>query len=130
MGDEYHIPYFVHMNKLHENLTKSFNKSGICHHMLFGKKYINEIFELVEEKHKKPFWQVFILCVEEHKNHHLDADDSGASEYEVYFNYMVKNHNNDIIIRNLAWAGISIGDYESKRFNQGNDYISVCAWMG
>jgi hypothetical protein len=130
LGDEHHIPYFIHMNVLHENLLKSHDKSGICHHMLFSKKYINEIFELVEEKHKNPFWQVFILSVQEHKNHSLDADDSGASEYEIYFNYMVKYHNNNIVTRNLTWGGVSINDYESKRFNQDSDYISVCAWMG
>lgn len=29
---------------------------------------------------------------------------SGASEYEIYFNFILKNHGNDIEIRNLNWC--------------------------
>ena len=35
-GTEYHPPYFIHMSKLDEDLTKLYeNISGICHHMMF-----------------------------------------------------------------------------------------------
>ena len=44
IGNEYHIPYFIHMNKLHPLLKKN-NKyiSGICHHMIFDKKIFKKI---------------------------------------------------------------------------------------
>ena len=44
---------------------------------------------------------------------------SGASEYEIYFNYMLKNHNDKIIIRKLNWKNCSNLDINSKY-----DYIS------
>jgi hypothetical protein len=41
-GSEYNEQYFEHMLKLDEELIKvDENKSGICHHMMFEKKYIN-----------------------------------------------------------------------------------------
>ena len=43
-GTEYHKPYFDHMLRLDKELVKcDVNKSGICHHMIFETKYINEI---------------------------------------------------------------------------------------
>lgn len=127
-GNEHHIPYFTHMNSLHNSFSKVHTKSGICHHMLFSKKYIDELFAIVEEYHKKPFWQAFITSVCEHKNHNINAADSGASEYELYFNYMVKNHSDNIVIRDLNWQNINGRSFLSNRYNC--DFVSVCAWMG
>ena len=46
---EYHKPYFDHMKKLDNNLTKQDkNKSGICHHMMFETKYIKLLFNKIE----------------------------------------------------------------------------------
>jgi hypothetical protein len=128
-GTENHKPYFTHMNLLNNNFTKTHNKSGICHHMLFNKKYINEIFTIVEMQHQKPFWQAFILSVFEHLNHSITTAESGASEYELYFNYMVKNYNNNIIIRDLTWENISKYRYINRKFNLNNDYISICSYL-
>ena len=51
-GDEYHKPYFEHMNRLHSSFKRQVDLySGICHHMLFETKYIKEIFSMVEENH-------------------------------------------------------------------------------
>lgn len=126
-GNEYNIPYFTHMNLLHNSFSKVHNKSGICHHMLFNKKYINEIFTIVEEQHKKPFWQAFITTVCEHKNYQVNVCESGASEYELYFNYMVKNHIDKIIVRDLNWQNINARGFLSNQYNC--DFVSVCAWM-
>ena len=98
--------------------------------MLFNKKYLNEIFAMVEELHKKPFWQAFILCVDEHLKHNITTSESGASEYELYFNYMFKTYNNDIIIRNLNWSNISSHTFKMSTTKLNYDYVSVCSWMG
>ena len=39
------------------------NKSGICHHMIFETKYINQLFTLVEEKHNDLFYNIFLKSV-------------------------------------------------------------------
>jgi hypothetical protein len=103
VGTEYHIPYFNHMQKLHPNFTKKFPLySGICHHMLMQKKYVNEIFNMVETYHNDVFWKIFLNCVD--KNDILGA---GASEYEIYFNYIFKYYNNNVKIRVLKWKNSS-----------------------
>lgn len=120
-GDEYYIPYFVHMEKLHPDLKKMHSESGICHHMMFHVPYVKEMFELVENNHNgKPFWKIFLENV-------IDGEMSGASEYEMYFNFMIKNHPEDMIIRHLNWANVSSRNptYNAANYN-GYDYVSIC----
>ncbi len=112
-GNEYHIPYFKHMIQLDENFTKVFkDKSGICHHMMFETKYVKEIFNIIESKHNDFFYNVFLKKV-------TDLNGSGASEYEIYFNYMIKYHSDKIIIRPLKWKNIG-NFYNIHNF----DYVS------
>ena len=85
-GTEYHKAYFKHMMELDKKLIKvDMNKSGICHHMIFETKYIDEIITKIENNHNDKFFNVFLKLVTEKKG-------SGASEYEIYFNYMLKNY--------------------------------------
>jgi hypothetical protein len=114
------------MNLLHNSFLKVYNKSGICHHMLFNKNYVQEIFELVENNHSVPFWKVFILSVDEHTNNDIMATESGASEYELYFNYMVKNHLDKIFIRKLNWSNVP--RYADPNNYSDKDYIAICEW--
>ena len=129
VGNEYHPPYFTHLALLHNTFTKQTNASGICHHMLFNKNYIKEIFDIVETFHNKPFWQIFILSVKEHLNHPLYSNESGASEYELYFNYMLHNYPNLIYVRNLNWKNLSYADYKVGRYPANTDFVSVCSWL-
>ena len=129
-SNEHHLPYFKHMNKLHEDFQKLHTKSGICHHMIFNKNLVKEMFELVETKHNNKFWKVFIEMVDEHKNHHICTAESGASEYEMYFNFMIKRHSDKIIIRELNWTNISNNQYFNKNYSENLDFVSVCNWMG
>jgi len=117
ISSEYHIHYFTHMNKLHESFIKKHNKSGISHHMIFNINYIKEIFDLVETTHNIPFWKIFLSMVNENDS------DSGASEYELYFNYIQKY---DIIIRELEWSNISFNNFINKKYNTNSDYVSIC----
>ncbi len=60
-GFEYHIPYFIHMKKLHNTLNRvDNNKSGICHHMIFETKYIKKLFDLVENENNDKFYNLFL----------------------------------------------------------------------
>ena len=115
-GSDFHTPYFEHMLKLHEELIQvDKNKSGICHHIMFEKKYINELINKIEEKHNDKFYNIFLKMVK-------DFDGSGASEYEIYFNYMFKNYSNNVEIRNLKWCNSN-----TLNINDDFDYIS-CHW--
>ena len=95
-GSEFHIPYFQHMIKLHPAFNKMTQISGICNHMVFETKYINEIITMVEGFHSKEFYMVFLSSVAT-----SEIPKYGASEYELYFNYMLAYHKDCIIIRKL-----------------------------
>lgn len=115
-GTEYHVPYFIHMQKLDKDLIKmDSNKSGICHHMIFETKFINEIFEKIEKQHSDSFYNIFLKMVTEKSG-------SGASEYEIYFNYMLRFHEDKIILRKLNWKN-------TGRIDLQYDYISFHWYM-
>lgn len=117
-GTEYHIPYFIHMVNLHPTFAKVNKMSGICHHLMFQKYILENLFKLVEEFHNKKFYEIFLLSID--KDHILG---SGASEYEIYFNFLLKNYPNKYKIRELKWENVSkIPDNNTKL-----DYVS-CHW--
>ena len=47
-GTEHHVPYFDHMQRMSQELSKQVNVSGICHHMIFNKHHLSESFSMVE----------------------------------------------------------------------------------
>ena len=66
----------------------------------------------IEEKHNDTFYNIFLKMV-------TDFNGSGASEYEIYFNYIFKNHNNNVEIRQLNWYNSN-----TLNINTNFDYIS------
>lgn len=103
-GYEYHMPYFVHMNKLHNTLRKTHPRSGICHHSMFITKYINQMMQLVEANfdNKSSFW---LLCMQAIDPNEFDM--SGFSEYEMYFTFMNLYYPDDFVVRDLKWKNTS-----------------------
>jgi hypothetical protein len=102
------------MLKMDKNLTKVDNtKSGICHHMMFEHIYINELINKIEKNHNDTFYNVFLKMVTEFLH-------SGASEYEIYFNYMLKYNPDKIELRKLKWKNGVIDNLSETNY----DYIS------
>jgi len=102
------------MKKLDESFSKQLSdKSGICHHMMFETKYLKELFNIIEKKHNDTFYNVFL------KNVSIN-EVSGASEYEIYFNYIILNHNENIKIRQLNWTNTRY-----LLLNNNYDYVSI-----
>lgn len=116
-GSEYHQPYFEHIKRLHPSLERQIkDKSGICHHMMFNKDKLQELFKLIEGYHKKPFWKVLIQEVD--KEH---IEKSGMAEYEIYFNFLLRYHPNYLKIRALKWINL----YELPMKIENYDYASI-----
>lgn len=101
-GDEYNMLYFIHMNELHPDFVKVVKASGITHHMMFEKRILEEIFKIIEDKYEKDFWIVYL-----HKVKKIYRMKSGCSEYELYFNYILRFHSDEIKIRKLKWCNDS-----------------------
>jgi hypothetical protein len=88
--------------------------------MIFETKYVKELIELVENNHNNDlFYNIFLKNVTEYEK-------SGASEYEIYFNYILCKHSYDITIRPLKWKNSNnLNDLK----NLNNDYISIHWYM-
>ncbi len=101
--DEYLGPYFLHAWELVPRLEKMFAAySGIAHHMLFQKNVLQNLFNVVEEHHKKPFWQAFCACI----NKFSIYCEPCASEYEIYFNFVFQRYAHQARIRKLHWENM------------------------
>jgi hypothetical protein len=118
IGTEYVRSYFEHMTKLHPTLSKLSPHSGICHHMMFNQTVIRGLFKLIEDYHDgTPFWRVFLLSVDP-----AHVKGAGASEYEIYFNYLHRYQPTQFLLRPLKWANAA-----EPFKNTGHDYLS-CHW--
>lgn len=119
-GIEKTPPYFKHAHRLVPGFAKYSPKfSGIAHHMLFQRPVIEHLFSLVEKSHKVPFWQAFCNCID-------PKDFSGASEYEIYFNFAFQ-HTDQVQIRPLKWNNVNTLDFPSFT-RAGYDYIACHSW--
>ncbi len=123
-GREYHSFYFDHMKRVVPELKRVYELSGICHHMMFEQTILEELFNLVFKTHgSNQFWIVFLEQVEPWLRHDIG---SGASEYEIYFNYVSQYHPDKIEVRELQWENVKTLDFQ-KYANL--DYISYHHFM-
>ena len=125
-GSDFHVPYFHHMSRLYPMLQKQLPVSGICHHMMFNREILLQLFDKVSQHHSdsqcnssKPFWQLFLELIDP-----SSAGASGASEYEIYFNYLLIFHKNNMCIRNLQWSNSN-----TISLNSPDSYISCHHYM-
>ncbi len=125
-----HIPYFTHMQKLHPSFTKQDpNLSAVTNHMIFHRKILKKIFQMVEKHHasggdsrrRKRFWELFLEFVE--KDHILHA---GASEYELYFNFIYLYLKDTFLLRELRYAETGRIPYSAENVL---DYITCHHYM-
>jgi len=116
-GDEYNIAYFEHMKKLYSGLERvDMNLSGISHHMIFNKDRINELINIIEKEKVKDFYDVFIESLD------FNISNSPCSEYEIYFNFMLKYYPEEIAVRNLQWRNVDVLKIDHFKFY---NYISL-----
>ena len=116
---EWHKPYFRHMERLHPFLERMQNASGVAHHMPMSHEVLASLFNLVEDHHGCPFWEAFMKCVDPQ-----ERGGSGASEYEIVFNYTQKFFPDMFRLRNLNWRNVKrIPDEEDLDFISKHWYL-------
>jgi hypothetical protein len=123
-----HIPYFIHMQRLGRTAKNEYklhrvaNVSCITRHMMFETKYLIELIELVENiRHntrKKTFYEIYLENVDISY-----VTSSGASEYELYLNFVLKYHDDQILLRQLKWKEV-VWEYGILTYPPNIDYIS------
>lgn len=94
---------------------------SVCHHMLFQRSILEDLFRTVEEYHQEPFWKAFCHCVRYNRK-------KGASEYEIYYNFALR-HTDQVAIRKLKW--INSGDLSlRKKFkNEGYHFAAFQSYL-
>jgi hypothetical protein len=90
--------------------------------MVFNRNYLLELFKLVEDYHKKDFLTVFLEVLDRG-----NMNDIRCSEYEIYFNFMLKYRIDDMLIRELKWANQEYLTSESK---ENYHYVSIPKYAG
>ena len=102
--------YYHHMKKILPDQKNIFYfKNPVVHHMVFSKSILSDLFERVESKFNKSFWQVFLNTVDvSGKQDSLLAQrccykafEVGASEYIIYFNFALNYHRDKVCSRNV-----------------------------
>ncbi len=112
---ETHSPYFQHMRRLHPSFEPwQPRTSGIVNLMPISRPILEELFSKVEAHHQKPFWQAFLECVD-------PTQASGASEYELYFHYVMRNHPSKAKIRHLQYDNFGV---RTNVQANGYDYVT------
>lgn len=121
IGSENHLPYFEHMKKLDSSLFRVFNCSGICHLMPLKKKFVRSLINKIELIHKRQFWIVFLDLVTQ-ENYEF----SGASEYEILFNYIILHFPDEYEIKQLIWRNsISLTDNFAGHYEACHHYNRI-----
>jgi hypothetical protein len=90
--------YQNHFKKLHPDF-KNFNKSGICHHIIYNKYIIEELFNRIEKYHKAIFWKIYLNLMDTRPN----QTHAEPANCELYFNYINVFHKDKFILRKIKW---------------------------
>lgn len=119
VGEEYTPQYFEHAQKVIPGFKKKFSKySGICHHMLFQRCVLEDLFKTISSTHNLEPWRVMCRSIERYY-----LNQSSMSEYEMYFNFLFSRSEQGKI-RMLKWN--NFGDL--RRIQEygplGYDYVS------
>lgn len=116
-NNETHPPYFEHMRRLHPSFQPWKPKtSGITNMMIINREILQKLFSIVESHHSTPFWVAFLKSVD-------PTSHAGASEYEIYFHYVMQNYPKNTKIRRLRQnnfgnrSRIESGGYETVTFH-------------
>lgn len=107
------------MEKLPESMR---NISGVCHHMLFQKHLIEELFVMVEKQDGTgdPFYKIFLKNTDKMY---------GVSEYNLYFYFLVSLHAEEYKIRILHYKNTADFKLWKYRWRLKYDYCSFHSYM-
>lgn len=123
----FHNAVLEHIKKLLPKIftdlpESTFDISGICHHMIFQKNKIEDLFAKVEEIDASgdPFYKIFI------KN---QANETGISEYNLYFYFLACYHKDSYKLRKLKYKNCAKFSPIKEFIRRKYDYCSYHSYM-
>lgn len=119
IGNQHYMPYFHHATRLIPGFQRVFPEhSGICHHMLFQRAVIEDLFAMITSQHQMEPWKAICHCVDTNEfNMHC------MSEYEIYFNFIFLR-TGQMQIRPLRWKDWAKLNHLVTYKQQGLHYVS------
>lgn len=110
------MPYFEHAQRLVPGYKRMYPQYySVCHHILFQRPILEDLFNQVEAYHQEPFWKAFCHAVDLREN-------KGASEYEIYYSFAL-NSTDQVSLRKLKWTNSS--KFEQRKIFKKNGYHFV-----
>lgn len=114
--------YLKHAKRLVPGYKRIYSEYySVCHHMLFQKAILTDLFHTVEKFHETSFWKAFCLCVD-------FEGEKGASEYEIYYNYALR-HTDQVQIRGLKWANSAHVEEKNLFKKAGYHFVAFHSYM-
>lgn len=108
-SDEHHQPYFILYKKL-LGVDAPTALSFTSHHILYQKRRIAELKGQIEQRHQgDPWYQVLLRTIDR-------SETSAISEYEIYGQWVLQNHGDDVIRE--YWFNVAISRAGLKRFDK------------
>lgn len=104
---EYHLPYLYPIKKL-LGVDETIGFSTISHHQSFNKKYLNMMFDEIENISGMTFFKTVLSCIDY-------TQGACFSEWDLYSNYMILNHKNESKNRQLRWKNINYVPNENQK---------------
>lgn len=120
-SDEYHGPYFETYKKLIP-LNKRYEKSFVCHHMLFSVEYLCELKNMINAHTGQIWWRAILSNLD-------NFEESCFSEYETYGNFMKFFHPDAIYLRYWYNKAVLLKNFEKIRHKIRYKTISMHAYM-
>lgn len=112
---ETHAPYFEHMARLYLQPWRP-RVSGIVNAMILNRGVVEALFKHVEAATGTPFWLAFLSAVS-------PGAAAGASEYELYFHYVMRNYPKLTRVRHLQYNNFAFRA-DKDGGGGGYDYVS------
>ncbi len=94
---------------------------GVCHHMLFQRPILEDLFKIVEKHYHTEFWNAFCSCVNLYH-------DKGASEYQAYYTFAL-NRTKQVGVRKLKWTNSAELSQRSYFKSLGYHFVSFHDYM-
>lgn len=120
---EFHEPYTDPIREL-LGVARTIGFSCICHHSIFNKSHLAQMFKEIEARHSQPFCTAVL-------NHINFAEPSCFSEWDLYANYMLLHHAGLSKRRQLKWSDIKEMPSSDQLSNYAKkyDFVSCHAYL-
>lgn len=126
-SSEFHQDALHHIKKIIPDIANNFpaefeNISGICHHMLFQKKIIEDLFARIEKTDASgdKFYQIFL----KNRKHQCSV-----SEYNLYFYFLISCYCKNYKIRILKYKNTAKFNPLFEKLRRKYDYCSYHSYM-